>query len=224
MAWKGAPWILSLQPPWILAWKGAPWILSLQPVITCLASCCRASRVHGHLQLATVAANRFFELEPDNAGKYVVLSNVYAARGLWRKVGEVREVMKENGRKKEPACSWIERFLSPVSAILRIGRRRFPPYSGRRIQIHYLWSDHPQIWWRGLYGCHGSNGTGISLIQRSDRRNTDWSGGIAGQKLLRLSKVVTRSILGRSSRFHLLWKDLFERNLWTPKAPKVNHD
>ncbi|CAN6471900.1 unnamed protein product [Victoria cruziana] len=67
-----------------------------------------ASRVHGHLQLATVAANRFFELEPDNAGKYVVLSNVYAARGLWRKVAEVREMMKENGIKKETACSWIQ--------------------------------------------------------------------------------------------------------------------
>ncbi|KAF3783650.1 Pentatricopeptide repeat-containing protein [Nymphaea thermarum] len=83
-----------------------------------------ASRVHGHLQLATVAANRLFELEPDNAGKYVVLSNVYAARGLWRKVAEVREVMKENGIKKEPACSWIE-VQREVHAFL-VGDRSHP--------------------------------------------------------------------------------------------------
>ncbi|KAF9589299.1 hypothetical protein IFM89_022369 [Coptis chinensis] len=67
-----------------------------------------ACQIHGRLDLANVAAKKFFELAPENAGKYVVLSNTYAAYGLWKNVDKVREVMRESGVKKEPSCSWIE--------------------------------------------------------------------------------------------------------------------
>ncbi|KAF5180244.1 Pentatricopeptide repeat-containing protein [Thalictrum thalictroides] len=67
-----------------------------------------ASRIHGDLDLVELAAKRFFELEPENSGRYVVLSNTYAANGLWKNVKAVREAMNESGVKKEPACSWIE--------------------------------------------------------------------------------------------------------------------
>ncbi|XP_010271319.1 PREDICTED: pentatricopeptide repeat-containing protein At4g16470 [Nelumbo nucifera] len=67
-----------------------------------------ACRIHGNLELVKLAAKKFFELEPENAGKYVVLSNAYAAYGLWKHVAEVRKVMKVSGVRKEPGYSWIE--------------------------------------------------------------------------------------------------------------------
>lgn len=67
-----------------------------------------ACRVHGDIGLVQLAASKYFELEPQNTGKYVVLSNTYAACGLWKSVKMVREAMRESGLNKEPACSWIQ--------------------------------------------------------------------------------------------------------------------
>ncbi|KAF8414219.1 hypothetical protein HHK36_002219 [Tetracentron sinense] len=67
-----------------------------------------ACRIHGDLELVKLAAKKCFELEPENAGKHVVLSNTYATFGLWENVKEVREVMRVSGVKKEPGYSWIE--------------------------------------------------------------------------------------------------------------------
>ncbi|MCL7039504.1 hypothetical protein MKW94_006414 [Papaver nudicaule] len=67
-----------------------------------------ACRNHKDLELAKVAAKKFFEMDPENAGKYIVLSNAYAMLGLWKDAREVREGMRVSGVKKEPGCSWIE--------------------------------------------------------------------------------------------------------------------
>jgi pentatricopeptide repeat protein len=69
-----------------------------------LGSC----RVHGNVNLAEVAAENLFHLEPDNAGNYVLLSNIYASKKMWGGVNRVREMMKDMGLKKEKGCSWIE--------------------------------------------------------------------------------------------------------------------
>nr|XP_043634429.1 pentatricopeptide repeat-containing protein At1g20230 [Erigeron canadensis]XP_043634430.1 pentatricopeptide repeat-containing protein At1g20230 [Erigeron canadensis] len=69
-----------------------------------LSSC----RVHGNVNLAEVAANKLFELEPNNPGNYVLLSNIYANKGLWKEVDRVRDLMKSMGMRKNPGCSWIE--------------------------------------------------------------------------------------------------------------------
>ncbi|KAM4070193.1 hypothetical protein ACB094_12G146000 [Castanea mollissima] len=67
-----------------------------------------ACRVHGDMSLVKLAAKKFFELEPKNPGKYVVLSNAYATSGLWENAAEVRAVMRESGIIKEPGYSRIE--------------------------------------------------------------------------------------------------------------------
>ncbi len=67
-----------------------------------------ACRVHGDMDLVKLASNKYFELEPKNPGKYVVLSNAYATSGFWDNVAQVRAVMRESGIIKEPGCSRIE--------------------------------------------------------------------------------------------------------------------
>uniref|UniRef100_A0ACD5TAF9 Uncharacterized protein n=3 Tax=Avena sativa TaxID=4498 RepID=A0ACD5TAF9_AVESA len=69
-----------------------------------LGSC----RVYGNVLLAEVAAEKLFELEPENAGNYVLLSNIYASKKMWDGVNRVRDEMKNMGLKKEKGCSWIE--------------------------------------------------------------------------------------------------------------------
>ncbi|KAM1005316.1 hypothetical protein ACFX2C_005412 [Malus domestica] len=68
----------------------------------------RVGRIHGDRDLLKLAAKKYFTLEPENAGKYVVLSNAYATFGLWDNVAKVRDMMKESGIVKEPAYSKIE--------------------------------------------------------------------------------------------------------------------
>uniref|UniRef100_I1PUZ8 DYW domain-containing protein n=2 Tax=Oryza glaberrima TaxID=4538 RepID=I1PUZ8_ORYGL len=48
------------------------------------------------------------QLEPENAGNYVLLSNIYASKKMWDGVNRLRDMMKTVGLKKEKGCSWIE--------------------------------------------------------------------------------------------------------------------
>ncbi|CAN4093679.1 unnamed protein product [Withania somnifera] len=67
-----------------------------------------ACQVYSNKELGEIAAKKLLELEPNNPGNYVLVSNVYAATNRWDDVEEVRITMKEKGLKKDPACSWIE--------------------------------------------------------------------------------------------------------------------
>ncbi|CAL9015022.1 unnamed protein product [Prunus brigantina] len=67
-----------------------------------------ACRIHGDRDLLKLAAKKYFELEPENAGKYIVLSNAYATFGLWDNVAKLRSMMTDSGMRKEPAYSKVE--------------------------------------------------------------------------------------------------------------------
>lgn len=68
-----------------------------------------ACRKHGgNVALVELAAQRFFRLQPRNAGKYVVLANTYAARGMWDSVAGAHEAMRALGVKKDRAWSAVE--------------------------------------------------------------------------------------------------------------------
>ncbi|KZV29573.1 pentatricopeptide repeat-containing protein [Dorcoceras hygrometricum] len=69
-----------------------------------LSSC----RLHHNMSVGELAAHKLFELEPSNPGNYILLSNIYASKGKWKKVDEVRDIMRDKGLKKNPGCSWIE--------------------------------------------------------------------------------------------------------------------
>lgn len=67
-----------------------------------------ACSIHGNTVLGRRAAGMLFELEPKNAARYVMLSNIYTAAGLWNEAHRVRRLMDEQGLRKEAAHSWIE--------------------------------------------------------------------------------------------------------------------
>ncbi|XP_058104435.1 pentatricopeptide repeat-containing protein At4g21300 [Magnolia sinica] len=67
-----------------------------------------ACRVHRNVELAELASKHLFELDPQNSGYYVLMSNIHAVAGKWEGVLKVRSLMKERGVQKLPGCSWIE--------------------------------------------------------------------------------------------------------------------
>ncbi|KAF9625504.1 hypothetical protein IFM89_023440 [Coptis chinensis] len=65
-------------------------------------------KLHGNVELGEEALLRLIDLEPRDAGNYVILSNIYAQAGKWEGVARVRKLMKDRGLKKSIACSWIK--------------------------------------------------------------------------------------------------------------------
>ncbi|KAL4347039.1 hypothetical protein GQ457_17G017020 [Hibiscus cannabinus] len=68
---------------------------------TLLAAC----KVHGNVELGRLAAKKFIELQPCNAGAYVSLSNICADIGQWEGVLEIRNLMEGSGVRKESGRS-----------------------------------------------------------------------------------------------------------------------
>lgn len=82
--------------------------MQCQPDVVTWRTLLGACRVQGNMVLAEYAAKKVIELDPDDAGTYTVLSNIYANSQKWDSVEEIRTRMRDRGIKKEPGCSWIE--------------------------------------------------------------------------------------------------------------------
>ncbi|KAJ1297395.1 hypothetical protein BS78_01G372600 [Paspalum vaginatum] len=67
-----------------------------------------ACRNHKNAEIAEVAAKKLLELEPGNAGPYVLLSHIYTSSGRWEDASEMREFISSRHLNKSPGCSWIE--------------------------------------------------------------------------------------------------------------------
>nr|CAB3480019.1 unnamed protein product [Digitaria exilis] len=67
-----------------------------------------ACRVYKNLDFAEFAAGKLIEQDPQNAGAYVQLANIYAVANRWADVSRVRRWMKDNAVVKTPGYSWIE--------------------------------------------------------------------------------------------------------------------
>ncbi|KAG6522180.1 putative pentatricopeptide repeat-containing protein At3g15130 [Zingiber officinale] len=72
-----------------------------------LLSACRNS---GNVEIGKIAAKMALEFDPYNAGIHVEWSNLYASAGLWNEIGEVRELMKVKGLKKDVGHSQVDSF------------------------------------------------------------------------------------------------------------------
>ncbi|EOY30922.1 Tetratricopeptide repeat (TPR)-like superfamily protein isoform 1 [Theobroma cacao] len=79
-----------------------------EPDAHIIGSLLAACREHNEIELGEHLSKYLLELEPDNSGNYVAISNAYAASGRWDEVIKIRDLMKEKGLKKSPGCSWIQ--------------------------------------------------------------------------------------------------------------------
>ncbi|KAL3850635.1 hypothetical protein ACJIZ3_012517 [Penstemon smallii] len=69
-----------------------------------LGSC----RIHCNVELAERASKWLFELEPTNAGNFVLLADIYAEAKMWGGVKRVKKLLEARGLQKVSGCCWIE--------------------------------------------------------------------------------------------------------------------
>ncbi|KAK6925008.1 DYW domain [Dillenia turbinata] len=67
-----------------------------------------ACSIHGNVKLAEQVKERLSDLDPNDSGDHVLLSNVYAVAGKWKDVAAVRRSMTDMRIKKTPGWSMIE--------------------------------------------------------------------------------------------------------------------
>ncbi|KAF6164365.1 hypothetical protein GIB67_037522 [Kingdonia uniflora] len=65
-------------------------------------------QIHSNTELAELAAEKIWNLDPEDVSSYVMLSNANSVAKKWQNVSVIRNEMKEKGMKRVPGCSWIE--------------------------------------------------------------------------------------------------------------------
>ncbi|KAF2578157.1 hypothetical protein F2Q68_00002205 [Brassica cretica] len=83
--------------------KGMPF----EPDKTIWMSLLTACGTHKNAELVTVIAEKLLNSFSEDPSVYTCISNVYAAMGMWDRLGEVREAAKKLGT-KESGLSWID--------------------------------------------------------------------------------------------------------------------
>lgn len=90
------------------AWKLVNDMKSQHCNVSLWGALLRACLEHGKIELGNLAAQKALELDPQNTGIFVMLSNLYAIFGLWNEIEHLREFVSKEGMCKDVGCSWIE--------------------------------------------------------------------------------------------------------------------
>nr|KYP68661.1 hypothetical protein KK1_022300 [Cajanus cajan] len=78
------------------------------PGLSVLQSFLGSCRLHGNMEMAEKVVGSLIEMDPASSGPYVLMANLYAEKGKWEKVAEVRRGMRGRGVKKEVGFSWVD--------------------------------------------------------------------------------------------------------------------
>ncbi|KAL8141682.1 hypothetical protein V2J09_014714 [Rumex salicifolius] len=76
-----------------------------------------ACKMHNNVELAEVAAQHCFELEPDRTGYSTSLASIYESNGRWDDSKRLRKSVMYEGSHKVPGCSWIESCSTLTRAV-----------------------------------------------------------------------------------------------------------
>ncbi|KFK36410.1 hypothetical protein AALP_AA4G120200 [Arabis alpina] len=107
-------------------------LMSSRSVYGALLSACN---VHSDVSIAKEVVKKVLETGSDDAGTYVMMSNIYAASGKRKEAAEMRLAMKEKGLKKQPGCSWI--MVGSQMQVFVVGDKSHPQFEA----LHLVISD-----------------------------------------------------------------------------------
>ncbi|KAJ4806925.1 Pentatricopeptide repeat (PPR) superfamily protein [Rhynchospora pubera] len=82
--------------------------MPIEPNVSAWRTLLHSCKMYNNVELGEYAMKEITNIEVNNDGAHVLLSNIYADNRIWKGVSSVRERMKEKGVKKEPGCSVIE--------------------------------------------------------------------------------------------------------------------
>ncbi|KAK1628568.1 hypothetical protein QYE76_002883 [Lolium multiflorum] len=117
--------------------------MPFEPTASMWGSLLGSCRNYTNSRLARIAAEQLFQLEPDNGGNHVLLSNVYAASGNWENVAMSRKYLKDSGAKKEPGRSWIE--AKGKIHVFVVGERKHPEITDIHNKLEEIYDDMRKI-------------------------------------------------------------------------------
>ncbi|KAJ9153370.1 hypothetical protein P3X46_026817 [Hevea brasiliensis] len=78
-----------------------------RPTTAVWAALLNACRLNLDVSRGEFAAKKLLELEPNNPGNYIMLSNFYASLGMWDFVDSLRSQMRDSRLIKEVGSSWV---------------------------------------------------------------------------------------------------------------------
>ncbi|KAL6993736.1 hypothetical protein U1Q18_011854 [Sarracenia purpurea var. burkii] len=81
--------------------------IPLEPDNSIWGTLLAASQAHQNITVAILASEHLVHLEPEYAGHYVTLANIYARAGRWDESIKVRRLMESRGLVKPSGTSWI---------------------------------------------------------------------------------------------------------------------
>ncbi|WOL15491.1 pentatricopeptide repeat-containing protein [Canna indica] len=95
--------------------------MPIEPPAAIWRSLLSACQVSGNVELGKYAAEKAISMNPKDSGSYVLLSNIFASKGMWVDVEKVREGMDCFVTSKEPGYSWIE-VMKEIHVFIAKGR------------------------------------------------------------------------------------------------------
>ncbi|KAG5622719.1 hypothetical protein H5410_007937 [Solanum commersonii] len=82
--------------------------MPIRPGLNVYGAMLGACKIHKNVDLGEKAADKLFELDPDDGGYHVLLANMYATASIWHKVANVRTMMERKGIQKTPGWSLVD--------------------------------------------------------------------------------------------------------------------
>ncbi|RLN03470.1 pentatricopeptide repeat-containing protein [Panicum miliaceum] len=98
--------------------------MPFEPHLSAYGTLLTACRIYKTLEFAEFAARKLIDQDPQNAGAYVQLANIYAIANRWADVSRVRRWMKHSAVVKTPGYSCIE--IKGVRHEFRLNDRLHP--------------------------------------------------------------------------------------------------
>lgn len=74
-------------------------------VLGCLLASCR---IHNMMEPVDLLAQEILQVELEDTGYHILLSNIFASTKKWKDASRVRALIKEKGLRKKPGNSWIQ--------------------------------------------------------------------------------------------------------------------
>ncbi|URD75263.1 PPR repeat [Musa troglodytarum] len=95
--------------------------MPIEPAAIIWRSLLSACQVSGDVELGKYAAEMAITANPKDSGPYVLLSNIFASKGMWVDAEKVRKGMNCSLASKEPGYSWIE-VMKEIHVFIARGR------------------------------------------------------------------------------------------------------
>ncbi|KAF7153600.1 hypothetical protein RHSIM_Rhsim01G0122500 [Rhododendron simsii] len=82
--------------------------MPIEPGINVYGAMLGACNIHKNVDIGKKAADKLFELDPEEGGYHVLLANIYTRASMWDEMAKVRTSMEKKGLQKTPGCSLVD--------------------------------------------------------------------------------------------------------------------